>query len=185
MLKKILIGLGVLIVLAAAGFGYLNHRNRTLSPPGELVFSKPDAGIEQVKITYSRPSVKGRLIFGDDASGALQPFGAYWRLGANEGTELETSGTLEVEGNKLEAGTYKVYCYPGPDAFEFAFAQADGAWGYSEPDREKELFTIDVPVKKLSTPVEQYTIRIEEGEEMQKILFEFSDYQLPISFKGE
>ena len=184
MLKKILIGIGVLVVLAAAGLGYLNHRNRTLSPPGVVKYS--DADVKGIEIAYSRPSVKGRLIFGSEANDALQPFGAYWRLGANEGTELTTASAIVIgDNNLLNAGTYKVYCYPGPTDFEFAFAPADGAWGYSEPDRKEELFTLQVPVVKLTSPVEQFTIRIKKTSDVGHIFFEFSDYQLSLPFRAK
>ncbi|MEI9917434.1 MAG: DUF2911 domain-containing protein [Bacteroidota bacterium] len=83
MRKKIIIGVVAFIVLLAAGFGYLNYRNRTLSPPGKVELTVNGL---TVSIPYSRPSVRGRLIFGSEEQGALQPYGKYWRLGANEST---------------------------------------------------------------------------------------------------
>lgn len=182
MLKKVLIGIGIVVILGAIGFGYLSHRNRTLSPPGEVHFSDAAAAIKEMSIFYSRPSVKGRLIFGEESAGALQPFGQYWRLGANEGTELHTTGQISIDGNTLVPGKYKIYCYPGSDQFEFAFAKADGAWGYSEPEKDDELFRVMVPVSHLKTPVEQFTIRIENKDGQHQMVFEFSDYQLNLPF---
>ncbi|MGB0432651.1 MAG: DUF2911 domain-containing protein, partial [Bacteroidia bacterium] len=86
MLKKILIGLGVLVVLVAAAAFYLNHRNRTLSPPQQELWTSGDGA--EFEVNYSAPSVRDRLVFGTAEQEPLQPFGQYWRLGANESTEI-------------------------------------------------------------------------------------------------
>lgn len=77
--KKILIGiLTFVIVVVAVGF-WASNRNRTVSPPGKAELTAGD-----LTIPYSRPSVHGRTIFGTQEEEALQPYGIYWRLGANE-----------------------------------------------------------------------------------------------------
>ncbi len=83
MKKKIIIGASIFIALLAIAFAYLNYRNRTLSPPGKTELTVNGL---TVSIPYSRPSVRGRLIFGTEEQKALQPYGKYWRLGANEST---------------------------------------------------------------------------------------------------
>ena len=112
MKKKILIGVVAVIVILAAAFAYLNNRNRTLSPPGSAELANGDLS---VSITYSRPSVRGRLIFGTKEQGALQPYGVYWRLGANEATEITLNKDVTFNGNPLKAGKYKLYATPGGD----------------------------------------------------------------------
>src|SRR6187431_1951497 len=106
MLKKILIGVGILAVLLVAAFLYLNNRNRTLSPPGKAELTVGDLS---VSIPYSRPSVRGRLIFGPKEQGALQPYGVYWRLGANESTEITVNKDINFNGQPIKAGTYRMY----------------------------------------------------------------------------
>ncbi|HYC84815.1 MAG TPA: DUF2911 domain-containing protein, partial [Chryseosolibacter sp.] len=101
MKKKIFIALAVLVVfLAAAGF-YLNYRNRSLSPPGSVSVKSGDL---TVTVTYSRPSVRGRLIFGTEEKDALQPYGKYWRLGANEATEVSFTKDVLFNGSPVKAG---------------------------------------------------------------------------------
>jgi len=168
-----------LVLLLGAGFMYLNHRNRTLSPMGEASFSK--AGVD-VSVAYSRPSVKGRVVFGPTEE-ALQPYGVYWRLGANESTEITFNKPVTIQGNKLNAGTHKVYCYPGEKEFVFAFAPANGAWGYSEPDQEDEYFRVTVPVTMQSEATEQFTITLEDGEGQAIDLHcDFNKHRLSLAF---
>ncbi|MBI1182870.1 DUF2911 domain-containing protein [bacterium] len=181
MAKKILIVVGVLVVILGIAFIYLNHRNRTLSPPQEEVYESSEGLTFKVK--YSSPSVRNRLIFGTEADGALQPFGKYWRLGANESTEIEFNKDLMVGTHELKAGTYKVYCYPDANEFAFCFAPADGAWGAMEPDAEDELFRMNVPVEHLETPAEQFVINMRNKGGVLYMLCDFSDYRLPVPFE--
>ncbi|MGB0431464.1 MAG: DUF2911 domain-containing protein, partial [Bacteroidia bacterium] len=98
---------------------------------------------------------------------------------------IRFNGLYFVNGNKLEAGSYKVYCYPGKESFEFCFAPADGAWGAFEPDRSAELFKVEIPVKKLDMPAEQFAIRLlpQPADNGLQMICEFSDYQLIVPFK--
>lgn len=77
----------------------------TLSPLSEIT---QEVGLSQVKLSYARPSAKGRKIFGD-----LVPFGEVWRTGANASTKLTFTEDVKIEGNPLKAGTYALYSIPG------------------------------------------------------------------------
>lgn len=77
----------------------------TLSP---LTETTQEIGLAQVKLSYSRPSAKGRKVFGE-----LVPFGAVWRSGANASTKLTFGQDVKIEGNPLKAGTYALYTIPG------------------------------------------------------------------------
>ena len=178
MLKKVLIGLGVLALVLILVFIYANYRNRTLSPPG---FVELDVNNLHVEITYSRPSVKGRTIFGAAADGALQPYGSYWRLGANEATEITINHDVTFNGVPLKAGNYSLYAIPGANIFRIGVNTGLGKWGAWEPDYSKDLFITEVPVTQLDVPVEQFTTRIEVGPDNGAIVyFEWSDVQLII-----
>jgi len=178
-MKKIFIGLGVLAVILAGAFFYLNNRNRTLSPPGSAELTSGDL---TVSITYSRPTVRGRLIFGSKEEGALQPFGAYWRLGANESTEITFNRDVQFNGQAVKAGTYRIYAIPGAESFELILNSELGKWGAFEPDHALDLFKTSVPVQKATAPVEQYTISLAAEESGIDVVFEWSDtkFVLPI-----
>lgn len=170
MKKKIIIGVIAVVVVLGAAMAYLNYRNRTLSPPGSASFTNGDLS---VSITYSRPSVRGRVIFGTKEEGALQPYGVYWRLGANESTEVTFNKDVSFNGSPLKAGTYRLYAVPGKEEFEIIVNTELGRWGAFEPNHEADILTTKVPVQPASSPVEQYTISVVQAEGGIDIYFEW------------
>lgn len=180
MVKKIVIGVLVFAALAAGALFYLNNRNRTLSPPGSTALTNGDLS---VSVTYSRPSVRGRLIFGTGEQGALQPYGQYWRLGANEATEITFNKDVKFNGSQVKAGSYWVYAVPQEGGFEIILNTELGKWGAFEPDHSLDLLKTQVPSEKVPTSVEQFTITLLPMEGGINVLFEWSDtrWSVPIT----
>lgn len=177
MKKKILIGVLIVVGVLAIGMTYLNYRNYKLSPRGSAELATDDL---KVSVSYCRPSVRGRVIFGSEEQGALQPYGAYWRLGANESTEMTFNRAVTFNGQLLKAGTYRVYTVPGADSFDVFFNSELGRWGAFEPNHEADVLKITVPAEKLTTPVEQFTIRLAEAESGMDIICEWSDVRITL-----
>lgn len=177
MKKKILIVAVVLIVFLVAALIYLNNRNRTLSPPGsaELV-----NGNLKVSVQYSRPFVRNRIIFGSKEQGALQPYGEYWRLGANEATEITFNRGVSFNGNKVNAGTYRIYAIPGAESFELVLNSELGVWGVFEPDYEEDVLRTNVQVEKISPPIEQFTISMLAVGDTTNINFEWEKVRFSV-----
>jgi hypothetical protein len=182
MKKKIFIVLGVLILLLGAALFYLNYRNRTLSPPGD---AKLTANGITVSITYSRPSVRGRLIFGTKEQKALQPYGEYWRLGANEATEITFDKDVIFNDKPVKAGTYRMFAIPGAETFEIGLNSELGKWGYSEPDYEKDVLRTQVPVEKVGNSVEQFTTTLKPSGDGIDVVFEWSDSRFIVPIKAQ
>lgn len=180
--KKLWGSIAALIVILAAAYFYLGYRNRTLSPPGTAELT---SGGVSVKITYSRPSVRGRLIFGPEEQKALQPYGKYWRLGANEATEITFSRDVLFNGQPVKGGTYRMFAFPGPTEFEIGLNSELGKWGAYEPDYKKDVLRTKVPVEKNSSPVEQYTISLAPAGEGINIVFEWSDTRFVVPVKAQ
>lgn len=107
----------------------------------------PNAAVSQtidtteVMVTYGRPGVKGRTIFGD-----LEPYGKVWRAGANESTAITFSDNVTIAGQELEAGTYSLYTIPGKDSWTIIF-NSNLSWGteYNESD---DVLRVDVEPRK-------------------------------------
>lgn len=177
MKKKIFIGIGVFVLLIVVGFIYLNHRNRTLSPAGHVKYAKNNISIE---ISYSRPSKKERLIFGTKEDGALLPYGEYWRLGANEVTEISFDRDVLFNGEEIPAGNYRMYAVPGEHEFEISLNSEVGKWGYSDPDYSLDVLKTMVQVEKSNESVEQFTIRFEEVGPRVLVVCEWSDVKVKI-----
>lgn len=94
----------VLCFFAFSAFGQ-ELKVPTLSPLAEIT---QEVALSQVKLSYARPSAKGRKVFGD-----LVPFGEIWRTGANASTKLTFAEDVKIAGNALKAGTYALYSIPG------------------------------------------------------------------------
>jgi hypothetical protein len=174
------IGLAILAVLVAVAFIYLNQRTRTLSPPGEETLT---SGGMTVSVKYNRPSVRGRLIFGPEDQDALQPYGEYWRLGANEATEISFNRDVLFNGSPVKAGTYRMYAIPGPNSFEMVLNTEIGESGSSQPDEENDVLRTKVQTQKTSTPVEQFTISLAPSGDGVQMTFEWSDIRFVVPLK--
>jgi hypothetical protein len=182
MKKKILIGAVVLVAILVGAYFYLDNRNRTLSPSGTAELTNGDL---KVSLTYARPSVRGRVIFGTEEQGALQPYGKYWRLGANESTEITFSKDVSFNGQALKAGSYRVYAIPGATEFEFAVNTALGRWGAFTPDESRDLFRTKIPVQSTISHVELYTISMASAENGVDIIFEWANVRLVVPIRQE
>ncbi|MEP0984094.1 DUF2911 domain-containing protein [Ekhidna sp.] len=178
MKKKLLIGFGILVVLIVAAMFYLNNRNRTLSPPGEATV---ETSRMTVSVAYSKPSVRDRMIFGEKEEGALQPYGYYWRLGANEPTFIEVSENFMFGEEKIDAGKYVIYAFPRKGEMEIRLNSDLRFWGYTEPDYSMDLATVVVPISQ-NSHTEQFTIEAKGTGKDAKLVFTWGNYlwELPI-----
>ncbi|WP_436515440.1 DUF2911 domain-containing protein [Ekhidna sp. To15] len=181
MKKKLLIGLAILVVLIVAFVLYANNRNRTLSPPGE---TSVQANGMEVSINYSRPSVRDRMIFGEEEEGALQPYGVYWRLGANEPTLIEVSSDFKFGDDDFPAGKYVIYGFPRKGEMEIRLNSDLRLWGYTEPDYAQDLSTVVVPVSR-NEHVEQFTITTEEGTNGVNVVFTWGNYKWVLALEKQ
>ncbi|NIM12301.1 MAG: DUF2911 domain-containing protein [Candidatus Aminicenantes bacterium] len=96
-------------------------------------------GLTDVTITYHRPGVKGRVIWG-----GLVPYDKVWRTGANEATTIEFSHDVMVEGNKLTAGTYGLFTIPGKTEWTFIFSKQSKIWGAMGYKEEEDALRVKV-----------------------------------------
>ena len=114
-------------------------------------------GLTEVTVKYSRPSMRGRTVFGN-----LVPFGKVWRTGANANTTISFSDDVVVAGQTLKAGTYAIFTKPDSDYWEVYFYTDTDNWGAPQQwDASKVAATAKVPAKKTSWPVETFSITID------------------------
>ena len=113
-------------------------------------------GLTDVEINYSRPSARGRAVFGD-----LVPFGKLWRTGANENTTLSFSDDVVIDGKTLTKGKYALYTIPKADNWEIIFYSKTDNWGNPEVwDETKVALRTNVIPETLDRSVESFTIGI-------------------------
>ena len=84
-------------------------------------------GLTEVTIEYSRPSARGREIFGN-----LVPYGKVWRTGANANTKVSFSDAVKIGDQTLKAGTYALYTKPGAESWDVMFYSDASNWGTPE-----------------------------------------------------
>ncbi len=110
----------------------------------------------ELTVDYSRPSVKGRTVFGD-----LVPFGKVWRTGANGTTKLTFAEDVKIEGKDLKAGTYGLYTIPNKDSWEvliYSDLTLNGNVGSYKA--ENEVLRVVVKPTVLTSKVETFTINL-------------------------
>jgi hypothetical protein len=118
-------------------------------------------GLTDVKIDYSRPKAKGRKIFGEAGSGALLPYGAIWRTGANQGTKITFSDDVKVEGVNVPKGEYLIFSWPGATEWTVSLYKDVTIGGNTgDYDKSKEAANFKVRAEKLTEKVETLTINV-------------------------
>lgn len=158
MKKKIFIGIGIIVLGFIAFVAYILLTTRSHSPEAIAEISAIDLN---VTVTYCQPFKKGRVIFGDESTGALQPNGKYWRLGANDATEITFNKDVNFAGKPIPAGTYRMYAVPNADSWELSLNSELGQFGAFEPDYNLDVLKIKAPVQTNSQEVEQLTVQFE------------------------
>jgi hypothetical protein len=181
MKKPIKIILIVIPILIAA-FILLRWQTKKHSPFEKVVWKENQV---EVAVSYCKPSKKGRIIFGDAAQNALQPYGKYWRIGANEATVFETNTTLQFNGGKLQPGKYQLYAYPQIDTWQLIFNTDYDRWGATEPDKSKDVLILSVNVQKSEELIEQLNIQLLKDTASPYLEIMWDDVYLMIPFSPE
>lgn len=114
---------------------------------------RQDVGLSAIEITYSRPAMKGRKIFGD-----LVPMGKLWRTGANAATKIKFGEDVLVEGLPVKAGEYALYSIPGEKQWEIILNKGTNNWGIGGYKEEDDVARFKVTPKKSASTFENFTI---------------------------
>lgn len=129
--------------------------------PHETTSSVVDG--DRVTITYGRPSMKGRQIWG-----GLVPYGKVWRTGSDEATILITQKPITMGGTTIPAGAYTLFTLPNEDgSAKLIINKQIGQWGVGRGsyDEKQDLARVDLKKETLETPVEEFTMAVtREGE---------------------
>lgn len=119
---------------------------------------KQTVGLTEVEVEYSRPSMRGRKIFG-----GLEAYGELWRTGANKNTTISFSDDVTIDGQEVKAGTYAIFTKPGQTSWEVFFYSDANNWGTPrEWDDSKVAAKTTVEVYPLPVDIETFTITIDD-----------------------
>src|ERR1017187_9517415 len=121
--------------------------------PSPACTIKQRVGLTDIEIAYSRPSMKGREIFGN-----VVPFGTVWRTGANNATKITFSTPVNLNGTEVAAGTYALYTLPGENEWTIILNKGVGKSGTQYDEKEDVVRFKTTPVKLADTSIETFTI---------------------------
>lgn len=146
------------LVFVAAMLAFISQGNAQIEMPA----ASPSAsfnqtvGLTNITITYSRPSAKGRTIFG-----GLVPYGELWRTGANAATKLEFSDDVKVGGKDIKAGTYSLFSIPGENEWTIIINKNPNQGGTGQYKQEEDAARFTVKPNKSGYKFETFTIGID------------------------
>jgi len=111
-----------------------------ISPKAEV---SQTIGLTKVSISYSRPGVKGRKIWG-----GLVPYNKVWRTGANEATKITFSTDVKINGKKLKKGSYSFFAIPTEKEWTLIFNYVHDQWGAFTYNEAKDALRVKVKPEK-------------------------------------
>ena len=132
-------------------------------------------GLSDVTITYSRPGVKNRPVWG-----GLVPWDKVWRTGANEATTIAFTDDVMINGQALPKGTYSLHTIPGKDEWTLIFNKTANQWGSFTYDVAQDA--LRVKVKPQVAPMTEWMTFDVPDVAMDKATFELRWEKLAVPF---
>ena len=141
------------LLLFTVNLSFSQINTPRVSPASEV---KQMVGLTEIEIEYSRPSMRGREVFGN-----LVPFGKVWRTGADNSTKISFDTDVIISGKTIQSGTYSIFSIPNKESWEVIFYSDVELWGVPRDWSENKIvFSSMFDVKKLKkrNTVETFTI---------------------------
>ncbi len=179
-----------LLFVAAVATAHAQQPKVRMPQASQVATVTQTVGITDITITYHRPGVKGRMVWGDvpaDKTATLRnagtgepvtgemtldgvtgsgkdiplaPNGHVWRAGANEATQFAVTDDVLVNGRKLPAGTYSLHAIPGREEWTIIFNKDAGQWGSFRYDAKQDALRVQVKPARASESRESLTYEI-------------------------
>jgi tetratricopeptide (TPR) repeat protein len=149
-MKKIFLALSCIAAMASSA-------QLKMPAPSPTQTIKQDFGLSSIELTYSRPGMKGRKIFGD-----LVPYGEMWRTGANAATRIKFGEDVTIGGQAVKAGEYALYTIPNQNEWEIILNKGVTNGGLNGYKKEEDVTRFKVKPTSLPAPVETFTMEIGE-----------------------
>ncbi len=148
------------------------------SPVGKI---SQEVGLTTIDVEYSRPSAKGRKVFGE-----LVQYGEMWRTGANASTKISFGDDVKVGGTTLAKGKYALYTIPGQKEWTIIFYKNTSFWGVPGNDfNEADVAArFNVPVETLKEMEESLTININNLRNASadiELMWEYAKVVIPVT----
>jgi len=148
-MKKILLALS----LGCTVFSLSAQQLKTPAPSSTQII-KQELGLGTVELSYSRPNIKGRKIFGD-----LVPFGKIWRTGANNATTLTFSDEVIIGGTKIPAGKYGLLTIPDADSWTIIITKQVDVTSPAAYKQSEDVVRVKAPSSLMKDPLETFSMQ--------------------------
>jgi len=179
--------LALLMMVVAFGANAQKFRGLDKSPrdiayfPDHFAHDRKEGEKALVKVSYSRPFLNGREIFGQK-----ETYGKVWRLGADESTEIRFYQDATFGGKKVKAGTYSMFAIPNEKEWTIILSSDVDYWGAYKYNETNDVARIVAYVDKAAAPIENFSIVFEKGasdkEAKMYMGWDKTVVQVPISF---
>jgi tetratricopeptide (TPR) repeat protein len=136
---------------------YFSHAQDLETPqPSPTAYVKQNFGLSTIELSYSRPGVKGRNIFGD-----LVPFGKVWRTGANSATTITFGDDVNIGGKKVKAGKYGLLTIPEASYWTIIISNQTDVTSPSAYKEDQDVVRVKADVNTLPFSVETFAISVD------------------------
>ncbi|TAL46204.1 MAG: DUF2911 domain-containing protein [Chitinophagaceae bacterium] len=151
-MKKILLTSAIVFAICSA-----NAQELKTPVPSPTTTVKQDFGLSTIELSYSRPGVKGRKIFGD-----LVPFGKVWRTGANGATTITFGEEVMIGETKVPAGTYGLLTIPDATEWTIIITKQTDVTSPAAYKQDQDVVRVKAQIFTLPFSVETFTIGIDD-----------------------
>jgi hypothetical protein len=169
----------VLFIALLGAANFANAQGAKFPQPSSGQTITQDFGLGKITLTYSRPNVKGRKIFG-----GMEPMGVVWRNGANAATRIKFTDAVKIEGKDLPAGEYGLFSIPGKNEWTIIFNKIADQWGAYEYKESDDVLRVKVKTTSLKDKVETLTMQfsaVSETSAQLNMMWENSAYSINIT----
>src|ERR1700749_632317 len=141
----------LLLLLSIAGYFCQPVAAQSIRTPSPSTpqYVKQDFGLSSIELSYSRPGIKGRKIFGD-----LVPFGKVWRTGANQATTLAFGDAVTIGDTKIPAGKYGLLSIPAADEWTLIVTHQLDVTSPGAYKADQDVVRVKVKPIELPFPIE-------------------------------
>jgi Protein of unknown function (DUF2911)/Tetratricopeptide repeat len=144
-----------LFITAIAAFIFFIADAQLKTPaPSPTQTIKQDFGLANVELSYSRPGIKGRKVFGD-----LVPFGKVWRTGANSATTLTFGDAVTIGGTKIPAGKYGLLTIPDKKSWVIIISKQTDVTNPADYKQDQDLVRVEVKTMDMDESMETFTMQ--------------------------
>ncbi|HEV8283786.1 MAG TPA: DUF2911 domain-containing protein [Chitinophagaceae bacterium] len=169
----------IVCLIVVAAFFSVNGQSLKTPAPSPPQTIKQDFGVSSIELSYSRPGVKGRKVFGD-----LVPYGKVWRTGANNATTINFADEVTVGGTKIPSGKYGLLTIPDKDSWTIIITKQLDVTSPADYKQENDMVRINVKSTTVRDKIETFTmqfINVKPSNCELQMAWENTVVSLPIS----